>query len=74
MLCESGETPLDADVLEWADWGDSCVLIREHGAREVYERIAVPGNSLTMEGKTEAVVCFLNLAVAVEMDKDKKEP
>lgn len=73
MLCESGEILLDVDVLEWVDWGDSCVLIREYGVREVYERIVVSGNSLIMEGKIEVVVCFLNLVVVVEMDKDKKE-
>lgn len=34
----------------------------------VYEQIAVLGNELTVMGRTEAVVWFLNFALAVKMD------
>lgn len=41
MLCENRKASLDEDSMEWAHWGDSCVLIRERDAREVHEQIAV---------------------------------
>lgn len=39
----------------------------------VHEKIAVLGNELTMLGRTEAVVWFLNFALAVEMDMGGEE-
>lgn len=73
MLCENRKTSLDEDGIEWADWGESCVLIREHDAKEVHEQIAVPKNNLSIEGRTESVVWFLNLAEAVKISKCRKE-
>lgn len=49
-MCENRKTALDDDGTEWADWGDSRVLIREHDAREGHEQIAVPNNNLFIEG------------------------
>lgn len=46
----------------------TCVLIRECGGVG-----AVLGNELTMRGRTEAVVWFLNFALAVEMDMRGEE-
>lgn len=45
----------------------------EHDDVVVYEQIAVLGNELTMMGRTEAVVWFLNFALAVEMDMSGEE-
>lgn len=45
----------------------------KHDGMVVFEQIAVWGNKLTMRRRTEAVVWFLNFALAVEMDMGGEE-